>query len=167
MTQMMPRAFVCSPLRPAAYAHPSNSHLSEADKKALYDEELEFNLETTRRLCAWAMKLGYAPFAPHLIYPQFLDPADPKEDALGQAAGQSFMQACDVLVVLESGRGITQGMAAELKLAEHYGEHGKDLVWVKLEELWPAASTIAAYDSGSPTYNPGVLALYKSLEAPE
>lgn len=94
----MKRVFVCSPYR------------ASATRTVAQNEDL------ARRLCASAMSQGYAPFAPHLLYPQFLDEA-PSTRALGIAAGKRFLHACDELWAFTR-YGITEGMKLEIEEAQ-------------------------------------------------
>ena len=91
----MKRVFICSPYR--------------ADT----DEELQANLVYARELCHVALRNDYAPFAPHLIYTQFLDDNDPVERSEGVRAGCIFMQACQELW-FGTKRGLSEGMKFEI-----------------------------------------------------
>lgn len=42
------------------------------------------------RLCLYALEKGFAPFASHLLYTQFLDDSDPLQRDLGINAGLAF-----------------------------------------------------------------------------
>ena len=92
----MLRVFICSPFR----------------------DDPEGNTRLVRELCLRALEAGVAPFAPHAFYTTVLDDADDFERALGMAAGQAFVSACDELWVW-SKKGITPGMAEELTRAHH------------------------------------------------
>lgn len=85
-----------------------------------YAGDVARNAKTAAALCLMAIARGYAPFAPHLLYPQFLDDADPKKRALGIALGLIFMEACDKVWVY-TGDGISEGMQVEIKHAKHLG----------------------------------------------
>ena len=65
------------------------------------------------------MDKGYAPFAPHLLYPRFLDDNEPDERALGMAAGKAWLAVCDEL--WQWGATISAGMAEEIALAHELG----------------------------------------------
>ena len=68
-----------------------------------------------------------SPFAPHLLYPRFLDDGNPSERALGIACGLTFMEVCDE-VWLYSGNGLSSGMRREV---DHAIQLGKTLVEIK------------------------------------
>jgi hypothetical protein len=63
---------------------------------------------------------GEAPFAPHLIYPSVLDDSDPVQRAQGMEAGMEWMTAVDAVVVYTD-RGVSAGMADEIRHAERLG----------------------------------------------
>src|SRR5699024_11216797 len=48
-----------------------------------YAGEVAANVENARRYSRFAVDAGYIPIAPHLLFPQFLNDADPKERQLG------------------------------------------------------------------------------------
>ena len=65
-----------------------------------------------------AVRLGYAPFAPHLLYPGALNDAIEEERTQGIQAGLSFLSVCQELWWLQTPKGITSGMQKELELAD-------------------------------------------------
>ena len=73
------------------------------------------NIERALYACTYALIRGYAPFAPHLIYPRCLDDDDPREREQGMKAGQAFLAECDEL--WQWGASVSEGMAAEIALA--------------------------------------------------
>lgn len=69
------------------------------------------NVDVARDLCSIAMKCGAAPFAPHLIYPQFMpDTGSHRRAAI--AAGCAFMLPCD-FVYFANGEIFSEGMQDE------------------------------------------------------
>lgn len=68
--------------------------------------------------CREAVCAGHAPFASHLLFPQFLDDADPAERAAGMRAGLAFVAACEEVWVYGP---VTEGMAAEIAEARRLG----------------------------------------------
>jgi hypothetical protein len=76
------------------------------------------NRERVLAACREAALAGHAPFAPHLLCPQFLDDADPAERALGMRAGLAFLAACEVVWVYGP---VTAGVAAEIAEARRLG----------------------------------------------
>ena len=68
-----------------------------------------------------AVEAGLAPFAPHLLYTQFLDDSDPAQRELGISMGLRFMQTCD-LVWVYTDEGISGGMRAEINYAYKLGK---------------------------------------------
>jgi len=69
-------------------------------------------------VCREAVFAGHAPFAPHLLYPRFLDDGEAAERAAGMRAGLAFLAACEVVWVYGP---VTDGMAAELAEARRLG----------------------------------------------
>jgi hypothetical protein len=67
--------------------------------------------------CARAIDKGYAPYAPHLYLPHWLDDNDPVEREMGMAVGRTFLEVCDE--VWQWGKTITEGMATELAYAKN------------------------------------------------
>lgn len=85
-----------------------------------YRSCIKRNKEYARYLAKTAIENGFAPIATHLYITEVLDENNPKERETGLAAGREILKQCKF--VLFGGRyGITEGMAAELKLAEELG----------------------------------------------
>ena len=74
------------------------------------------NEAVAERLCRRVIEAGHAPFAPHLLYPRFLNDEDPSERELGIACGLAYMEVCDEVWVY-TGDGISCGMRQELDRA--------------------------------------------------
>ena len=56
--------------------------------------EVEKNIEAARNYSRFAVDKGYIPIAPHLLFPQFLNDADPRERQLGLFFGNALMSKC-------------------------------------------------------------------------
>ena len=82
-------------------------------------------------MCRMAVDAGYIPFAPHLLFTQFLDDNDPAQRKLGIAMGLQFMSLCDE-VWLYVGDGISEGMQGE---TAHARQIGKPVI--EITELMP------------------------------
>ena len=94
-----------------------------------YAGDIKRNKDIARQLCSQATSKTYAPLAPHLLYPQFLDDEDQDDRIIGQFAGLAFLEKCDeVWVYAEDG--ISDGMKSEIELASKLGIPVK---FVKLE----------------------------------
>lgn len=76
-----------------------------------YAGDIAGNVEAARRYSRFAVDKGYIPIAPHLLYPQFLDDADPDERELGIFFGNAIMSKCSEVWVF--GSRISAGMQAE------------------------------------------------------
>jgi hypothetical protein len=99
----MKLAFVCSPFR--------NSDQAEATA----------NVDYARNACLTLARCGLNPVAPHLLYPQYLNDNDEVERKLGLALARDLLKRCDEIHVF-TGRGVSEGMAAEIKLAHKLGK---------------------------------------------
>lgn len=77
------------------------------------------NILAAQRYCKYAVSCGYIPFAPHLLFPQFLDDGEPKERALGLSFGNVFMDIAKELWIF--GDRLSAGMQAEYDRALRKG----------------------------------------------
>lgn len=91
------RVFICSPYRASG------------------TRTVEQNVEAAKKLCRAAARAGHIPFAPHLLYPQFLDDTDERDRNTGIRCGVSFLEKCDVVWVLGEP---TEGMRHEIAKAQ-------------------------------------------------
>lgn len=91
----MKRIFVCSPLR----------------------GDMEKNMERASQYCRQIAQIGNNPFAPHLLYPQFLVDSVPEEREFAMACGRDFLQFCDEVWVFGMDSP-SEGMAAEIEMAK-------------------------------------------------
>lgn len=82
-----------------------------------YAGDIEHNVRVAQALCRMAVDADLAPFAPHLLYTQFLDDADTAQRDLGISMGLKFMETCDVVWVYV-GEGISDGMRREIEHAQ-------------------------------------------------
>ncbi len=81
--------------------------------------DVDGNIWKARRYCRFAVKKGYIPLAPHLLFPQFLDDSDEKERALGIFFGCALMSKCAEIWVC--GDVISPGMNEEIQRAKRKG----------------------------------------------
>lgn len=81
-----------------------------------YSGNVENNIESARRYSRFAVEMGYIPFTPHLLYPQFLDDSNPAERSLGLFFGNVLMAKCAEVWVF--GSYISPGMNAEIERAK-------------------------------------------------
>jgi hypothetical protein len=84
-----------------------------------YAGDIENNVKAAQKYCRFAVEMGYIPFAPHLLFPQFLNDTDPKERDLGLFFGIALMSKCAELWVF--GETVSAGMAKEIEKAEKRG----------------------------------------------
>ena len=79
-------------------------------------EDCPANVKNARRYCRHAVDTGHIPFAPHLLFPQFLNDNNGDERRLGLDMGLAWMTKCAELWVF--GDYISPGMEMEIKRAE-------------------------------------------------
>lgn len=77
------------------------------------------NIDRALFACGFALSKGYAPIAPHLIYPRCLDDLDPSDRELGLRAARVWITACDEL--WQWGASVSDGMAQEIAIAKEAG----------------------------------------------
>lgn len=78
--------------------------------------DIEKNVAAARTYSRFAVKRGYIPIAPHLLFPQFLNDANPDERELGLFFGNAIMSKCSEVWVF--GSRISSGMKAEIRRAK-------------------------------------------------
>lgn len=100
-----------------------------------YAGDIEHNVRVALALCRMAVESGLAPFAPHLLFTQFLDDTDPAQREVGISLGLRFIEVCDVVWVYV-GEGVSDGMHRE---TEHARRLGKPIVL--LREVRPCVLT--------------------------
>jgi hypothetical protein len=77
--------------------------------------------DVAQRLCLKVVAEGHAPFAPHLLYPGFMDDAVPEHREAGIACGLAYLESCDE-VWAYVGSGISSGMRREIDHAVLLGK---------------------------------------------
>lgn len=81
-----------------------------------YAGEIEKNVKAAQEYSRFAVEKGHIPIAPHLLFPQFLNDANPKERQLGLFFGNALMSKCSEVWVF--GSHISAGMEAEINRAK-------------------------------------------------
>jgi hypothetical protein len=81
--------------------------------------DTERNTARARGYCRFAMSKGYIPFAPHLLYPQFMDDDDKQQREMGILFALILLDKCDELWVF--GGCISVGMKREIVKAKKRG----------------------------------------------
>ena len=71
------------------------------------------NVKIAEEIFASVIEAGGAPFAPHLIYPPYLDENNPAERAAGIEMGLLYMEGCDQVWSFIGINGKTEGMLQE------------------------------------------------------
>lgn len=82
--------------------------------------DVEQNIINARRYCDYAVRQNAIPFAPHLLYPQFMDDSDPADRELGIFFGLILLTKCDEIWVF--GNTISDGMRQEITEAHKRGQ---------------------------------------------
>ena len=77
------------------------------------------NKQNARRYSRFAVQRGRIPFAPHLLFPQFMDDRSQEQRNLGLFFGLVMMSKCDEMWVF--GRTFSHGMRLEIAKAEVRG----------------------------------------------
>ena len=81
--------------------------------------DVERNLQNARRYSKFAVERGAIPFAPHLLFPQFMDDGDKTQRGLGLFFGLVLMGKCDEVWLF--GGYVSKGMRLELTKARKRG----------------------------------------------
>ena len=82
-----------------------------------YRGETENNVNNAKKYSKFAIKQGYIPLAPHLLFSQFMDDENDKERELAMFFNKVLLGKCYELWVF--GENITEGMAEEIKVATY------------------------------------------------
>lgn len=77
------------------------------------------NVENARRYSRFAVKAGFMPVTPHLMYTQFLDENIREERTIGLLCGLKLLTFCSELWIF--GDRMSSGMAQEKKAADALG----------------------------------------------
>ena len=75
------------------------------------------NKKKARKYCRFALEQHTIPFAPHLLFPQFMDDSSPEERQLAMFMNMIMLGHCEELWVF--GERISAGMKQEIRKAEH------------------------------------------------
>lgn len=81
-----------------------------------YAGAVETNVNMARVYSRFAVRNACIPLTPHLLYPQFMDDADPAERSLALFMGIVLLGKCDQMWVF--GKVISAGMKVEIEKAE-------------------------------------------------
>jgi len=84
-----------------------------------YAGDIQKNTEFAKRACRHVMNEGHAFFAPHLLYPQFLNDTNSHERQIGLDMGIAMLSRCDELWCY--GDRISPGMHLEIEEAGRLG----------------------------------------------
>jgi len=93
-----------------------------------YSGDIAGNAAFAEEICRAIVLMGHAPFAPHLLYPLFLDEDKEVERGLGIECGKRMIMACDEVWIFRKGAPLTRGMQAEVAYAKSIGKPVLDKV---------------------------------------
>lgn len=108
---------------PTAYEALKNLQRAEYGYRPLayicspFSGDVEANVTAAQRFCAFAVEQGFIPFAPHLLYPQFMDDTDVDERDLAMFFNRIMLTKSDQLWVLLPT--VSSGMKTEMGWADH------------------------------------------------
>jgi len=132
MDKKSKRIYIASPIRP----------VSEAGTKE-YDEELKENIDNVKEYCKMVTAAGNTPLSSILLCKEFLNEDDPEDRDKGMQIGLDLVSVSDEVWVFSNR--ITEGMAAEIRLATELGipvriikiidEHDIDVFFSLLDEF--------------------------------
>lgn len=102
------------------------SNIEKAERKAafkplvyicsLFAGNVERNIKKACEYCRFAIESNCIPFAPHLLFPQFMDDNNPSEREAAMHFNYVMLGKCDELWVF--GSTISNGMQREIGLAK-------------------------------------------------
>ena len=81
--------------------------------------DMEGNAERAREYSRFAVSKDYIPIAPHLLFPQFMEEADPAQRELGISFGLVLQGLCREMWVF--GDTVSKGMSVEIEKAKERG----------------------------------------------
>jgi hypothetical protein len=81
---------------------------------------LESNLALARKYCKYVIDQGNNVFCAHLLFPQFLDEANPNDREKGIALGEEWMYRCEETWVFTKNGVLSKGMTQEIKHCREY-----------------------------------------------
>ena len=81
-----------------------------------FSGKVKKNKRKARRYCRFALEQHTIPFAPHLLFPQFMDDSSPEERQLAMFMNMIMLGHCEELWVF--GERISAGMKQEIRKAE-------------------------------------------------
>lgn len=79
--------------------------------------DIEKNIRRAQGYSRFAVSRNCIPFAPHLLFPQFLDDGDRTQRELGLFFGMVFLAKCQEMWVFKVYNNISKGMAVEIEKA--------------------------------------------------
>ena len=81
-----------------------------------FSGKVKKNKKNARKYCRFALEQHTIPFAPHLLFPQFMDDNNPKERQTAMFMNMVMLGKCEQLWVF--GENYSNGMKAEIQKAK-------------------------------------------------
>ncbi len=82
-----------------------------------YSEDTDHNTEMAKKYSRFALEQHCIPFAPHLLFPQFMNDNDPKERETAIFMNMVLLGRCEELWVF--GENYSAGIQQEIRKAKH------------------------------------------------
>lgn len=95
--------------------------------------DVQENVEKAKEYCKLALKEGFIPVAPHLLYPQFLRDDDPAERDQGISCGLALLEVCAEVWVFGNPKK-SAGMQREIAYAAE-----RKIPVIRFDELKPGS----------------------------
>ena len=108
----IPLVYICSPYRGIVNSSVENGVDNHVENC------VDNNINNARAYCSLAASRGCIPFAPHLLFTQFLDDSLTDERLMGMYMGAEMLRLCDELWAFGEP---SEGMTAEIELAQRIG----------------------------------------------
>ncbi|WP_308806387.1 DUF7768 domain-containing protein [Actinotignum urinale] len=100
-----------------------------------YSGDVQANVELARQFCGFSVSSGKIPFAPHLLFPQFMDDANPNQRELAMFMSRVLLAKCEALWAyvghVSPGVRLEIGWARDLDLPiKHFDSKGELLITI-------------------------------------
>lgn len=95
-----------------------------------YAGDTEANTIRAKAICRYVVDIGNVPFAPHLLFPQFMNEHG-GDRYTGINLGLSYLEVCDMILV-DTSQGISEGMSIEIA---HAVLHNIEIVRIEADKF--------------------------------
>lgn len=94
-----------------------------------YSGNLHRNKVYLNRCIKFVIRTGNAPFAPHYLYPNFLDDFNPEERERGMGFGRAWGLVCETAIVFMD-YGLSKGMAEDVGFLKLERDLDPDTIYI-------------------------------------